>query len=96
MLTQVETEAANLGFHINAKTKGLSFNMQPAPEIKTISGDSLDIVEDFKYLGSYIENAEKDVNIRKGQAWHALNKLHKIWKSQLFSEVKVHLFVAVV
>jgi hypothetical protein len=36
----VETEAANLGLHINAsKTKVLSYNVQPAPEIKTISGD---------------------------------------------------------
>jgi hypothetical protein len=74
ILTQVETEAANLGLHINAsKTKVLSYNVQPAPVIKTISGDSLDIVEYFKYMGSYIANTEKDVNIRKGQAWHALN-----------------------
>lgn len=97
LLRQVETESAKLGLRINAKkTKVMSYNIQPAPEINTLKGDTLEIVEDFRYLGSHIVSTEKDINIRKGQAWRALNRLTKIWKSELPTTSKVKLFVAAV
>ena len=47
----------------------------------------------FCYLGSWIATSSKDINIRKAQAWTAINKLSKIWKApQLSRELKIHVF----
>ena len=40
-------------------------------------------VLDFKYLVSWIADNKKDMEVRIGLAWKALNKLDKIWKSKL-------------
>ena len=53
-------------------------------------------VEDFKDLGSYIASTERDVNIRLGKAWDALNELDKIWKSNLPDNLKRNFFQAAV
>ena len=60
--------------------------------IKGINGDVLDDVDSFKYLGSWLASSATDMNIRIGQAWSALNKLDKIWKSSLKREMKIKLF----
>ena len=53
-------------------------------------------MQDFKYLGAWIDITWQDVKVRKGQAWSALNKMDKIWKSTLKRETKIGLFKATV
>jgi len=79
LLTQLEVEAAKVGLHLNGKkTKVMTYN-QPGPvTITTRNGDSLEIVENFKYLGSWMESTEKDFEIRKALAWSSCHKLKKI------------------
>ena len=97
LLTQLEVEAAKVGLHLNGKkTKVMTYN-QPGPvNITTRNGDSLEIVENFKYLGSWMESTEKDFEIRKALAWSSCHKLKKIWNSTLSRRIKVKLFTATV
>ena len=53
-------------------------------------------VEDFTYLGSNVASTEKDIDIRIGKAWGALNKLKQVWKSNLPDNLKRNFFRAVV
>ena len=62
--------------------------------LKTNDGTELEKVEDFKYLGSWVDSTDKDINIRKAQAWHALNKMNCMWNSNMRKEIKVRFFVA--
>ena len=54
------------------------------------------IVEDFKYLGSYVASTAHDIDIRLGKAWGALNETDKIWKSELPENLKRNFFRAIV
>ena len=65
-------------------------------EIRDSNGDLIKAVTDFKYLGSYIAFTEKDVEIRIGKAWGALNQLDTIWKSTLPIKLKRNFFRAAV
>ena len=65
-------------------------------EIASLSGKTLNRVEEFIYLGSNIASTEKDVNIRIGKAWTALTKLTQIWKSNLPDHMKRDFFQATV
>ena len=56
--------------------------------MRSLNGEKIKQVEDFKDLGSYIASTERDVNIRLGKAWDALNELVKIWKSNLPDNLK--------
>ena len=38
---------------------------------------------DFRYLGLWIADSKKDMEVQIGLAWKELNKLDKIWKSKL-------------
>ena len=64
--------------------------------MKSLSGNALKRVDDFKYLGSYIMCSAKDFRTRKGQAWNACNKLEKVWRSNLPNKLKRDLFKTVV
>ena len=57
-----------------------------------LGGNKLKQVDNFKYLGSWIQSSEKDMNIRIGQAWSALNKMMKVWKSNLKNHLKIGFF----
>ena len=37
---------------------------QPISEIKSVNGEKIKNVEDFKYLGSWIDNTQKDIKVR--------------------------------
>ena len=52
----------------------------PAPKL-VIDGEEIAIVDDFKYLGSYVGSTEHDINVRIGLAWTAFAKLKKILRS---------------
>ena len=53
------------------------------------------LVDQFPYLGNKISSTEKDVKIRLGKAWNAIDKLSIIWKSDLSDEIKRNFFQAV-
>ena len=50
--------------------------------------------EDFKYLGSWIDSTERDIKIRKAQAWQALNRMRNIWESRMSRGLKIRFFLA--
>ena len=64
--------------------------------VKSLSGNALKLVDDFKYFGSFIMCSAKDFSSRKGQAWNACNKLEKVWRSNLPNKLKLDLFKTVV
>ena len=97
LLHLVETEAAKVGLHVNVKkTEFMSYNQELPNDITSISGDPIKEVNNFKYLGGWMESTEHDVNVRKALAWSACHKLSKIWKSSLKKSIKVRLFLATV
>ena len=86
-----------MGLALNArKTEVITYNIKDHLHLKTTSGAELRSVEDFKYLGSWVESTEKDLKIRKALAWQALNKMRSIWKSKLSRDTKVRLLRATV
>ena len=89
LLHNIERTAMEIGLNINAeKTEFMGMNQNTSQGMSSLSGDKIKQVEDFKYLGSYVESTEQDVNIRLGKAWGALNELDKIWKSKLPDNLK--------
>jgi hypothetical protein len=77
-LDPLKINASKIGLEINKdKTEQMRFNLPvnsniPAP---TINGESIAVVNVFKYLGSYMSSSEKDVNNRITLAWVAFHKL---------------------
>ena len=102
LLTNVESSAAavNLGIN-NVKTKALQLRKlasesSPEATFKVRLG-SVDNVDDFCYLGSYVRDCEKDLSQRIGQAWAAASKLWKVWKADdLDRPLKRNLFRATI
>ena len=92
LLLRVEIAAESIGLHVNEKkTEYISYN-QYESEIITLTGKQLKCVEDFKYLGSWINTSEKDINTRIGLAWAAAYKMDIIWKSTMNKELKIQFF----
>ena len=97
ILSRLESEAKQVGLHLNAKkTEVMSFNQDAAPAIKSSAGNTLKVVSNFKYLGGWMQRTEKDFSIRKALAWSACHKLKRIWSSSLKRSLKVRLFLATV
>ena len=97
LLHSVEQSALQVGLHLNAaKTEIITNNLNDPYNIKSLSGESIKRVNDFKYLGAYVPNSLHDFNIRKGLAWSAINKLDRIWKSDLNKSLKIRFFRACV
>ena len=97
LLTRVEDAADTVGLHMNvSKTKVLAYNMKNAISLTTKCGSPLDQVQDFQYLGSWVDESEKDFNVRKALAWKACNKMHSLWKSNLSTNLKISFFRAAV
>ena len=60
-----------------------------------LNNKNIEIVEDFKYLGSYVGSTDHDVHTRIGLAWAAYRKLDKIFSSKKTKlDFKVRLFNA--
>lgn len=97
LLLRVERECKKVGLGINAKkTKGLPLNVEDPAPLHTLDGTELEWVEDFKYLGSWVESTEKDIRIRKALAWQALNKMNSIWNSNMSRNLKTRFFIATI
>ena len=97
LLTRVENEAAKIGFHLNdEKTEAVVYNIPTLSPLKTIGGNAIKIVENFKYLGSWLRSSEQDIKVRKALTWDACHKLNRVWNSPLKRNIKVRLFLATV
>ena len=88
--------AARFGLLFNIpKTKYMFYNI-PRPvnsyERVFVNGKALEEVSDFKYLGSYIATTSRDISVRKGQAWKALQSLDAFWKSEMSRKIKTKIF----
>ena len=51
-------------------------------------------MDDFIYLGSWIESIDREMGVRKGKALGALHKLKDIWKSKFSKYLKTRLSIA--
>ena len=71
LLHLVESAAANLGLFVNVdKTKVMTPNIEDqAGDHLSLSGETIENVEDFIYLGSWIDGPERGINVRKRKAW---------------------------
>ena len=59
----------------------------------TANGEPLEFVDDFTYLGSKGNGAQKDIKARLGKARGAFARLQPIWKSNQYSlKTKVRLY----
>jgi Reverse transcriptase (RNA-dependent DNA polymerase) len=97
-LDSVDIMARKVGSKINrAKTEFMMVGNWASPIEFRVSTGSIQLVKDFKYLGSWLLNSTKDFEIRKTLAWKACIRLVKIWKSHSISTaVKMKLFRACV
>ena len=91
LLEHVETAATEVGLHITtSKTEyKLAYNLRQQGNLTTLDNSKLRKVDDFKYLSSWIDQTKKDLEICKGEAWSASNKLTAVWKSNLSRDLKI-------
>ena len=88
----VQENAAMIGLHPNSdKTEFMSFNQVQDTVLKTVNNENIKKVDNFKYLGAYIDGNANDVKIRK--AWKSCNKLNKICKSSPCISLKLRTFL---
>ena len=98
-LDSLKTEAGKVGLEINVqKTEQMRLN-KPANlstvDHLVINDQPFNIVDDFKYLGSYVDSTEHDVQVRIGLAWAAFAKLKSILRSPKPTlNLKIRLFKA--
>ena len=97
ILREVETVCKEVGLYINQNKTELIMENIPDPEpLLTCDGHTIKTTNDFKYLGSWIRDPNKDIKNRKSKAWVACHGLKKVWNSDLKDELKCRLFVATV
>jgi hypothetical protein len=97
VLNNLEQNAGRVGLLCNAKKTELQvFNHNRPIEIIAKNGETLKVVENFKYLGAWTESTEKDISVRKALAWSACHKLREIWKSKLSNKLKIRLFISTI
>ena len=65
-------------------------------KLTSSSGNTIEKVDDFTYLGSWIASSEYDFTIRKAKAWASCHQMKKIWTSNFSRERKIRLFTATV
>ena len=86
LLSLVIKTAKEVGLSINEdKTEYMSYNT-PSPRNDTILSNVKPLKKgnDFKYLGSWVDNSEKDMKGRKAQAWAAIRSTSQT-KNQFLS-----------
>ena len=87
---RVQENAAKIGLQLNSdKTEFMSFNQVQDTVLKTVNNDNIKKVDNFEYLGTWIDDTANDVKVRKTLAWNSCNKLNKIWKSSLCKSLKL-------
>ena len=69
LLSRVESAAESVGLQMNAtKTKFMAYNISDNTTLSTKDGSHLEQVNDFQYLGSWVDESEKDFQIRQALA----------------------------
>ena len=69
LLQRSEIASETIGLHINCKkTEHMMFN-QTDTELKSLGGQLLKQVEAFKYIGSWIADSKREMEVRVGLAW---------------------------
>ena len=56
------------------KTKAIAVNL-PLTVLQTANGMSFEMVDDFKYLGSWVSSTKQDIRVHKAMPWKALNRM---------------------
>jgi hypothetical protein len=82
-LNTMQQNASAVGLEISIE-KTVQIQLNDKSQVKThltIDGKPIAIVDEFKYLGSYIVSTEKDINNRIALAWVAFTKLKTILRS---------------
>ena len=60
-----------------------------------LDGQSIEWVDNFRYLGSMMLSSETDLKVRKCKAWEAFWKMKDTWKSTKISlALKLNIFKA--
>ena len=78
LLHNLEMAAKLIGLHINEKkTQYMIFNHNFL-KLTLINKKCIKLTHDFPYLGSWIYSNEKDVDVRIGKDWVALQKINTI------------------
>ena len=96
-LHRVQENAAKTGLHLNSdKTEFMSFNQVQGIVLKTVNSENIKKVDNFKYIGAWIDDTANDVKVSKALAWKYCNKLNKIWKSSLGKSLKPRTFLTLV
>ena len=93
VLLDVEREASIVGLKINvSKTQHIMVGDWPdhsqEDRVLRVADGTTALVDDFKYLGSWIMDLLKDFLVRKAP-WDAALKMSKIWKSTLSRNLKL-------
>ena len=92
LLHSLEKAASQVGLFCNeGKTEFLTSTGNNYT-LKSLNNVNIKKVDNFKYLGSNINDSEQDFNIRKALAWKACNKLNRIWRSNLPNSLKIKTF----
>ena len=96
LLHNLENAASEIGLYINvSKTKFMTLNVIDG-SITSINGENIEKVDDFQYLGSFVASTSRDVDVRIGKAWSAINNMSQIWESNLSTRIKKSFFRATV
>ena len=101
LLSSLEKVALTVGLKINRpKTEYLlvgDWGDRTKQRGLKIKDGPISLVEDYKYLGSWLLSSRKDFTIRRDLAWKAHKKLFRIWKSKTITRnVKINIFRATV
>ena len=85
--------ASEIGLQINSKnTKIMAFAQTNPVNICTTLNSQITIVDNLKYLGSWMSSSLKDFEFRKALVWKACHKMKKLRKSNLAKTLKIRIF----
>lgn len=90
-LAALERNALSIGLSVNyTKTKFMAVGLCACHKDKLRGRKRfLDKVYDFCYLSSYIRSSAVDFAIRRGQAFAAMNRLWRVWRSKISRDCKI-------
>ena len=93
LLHKVVEAAEKIGLHINeGKMEFISLNEQG--KVLSRKNKPIKQVDDFQYLGSWLNTTQRDVEGHISKAWAAYKRMNIIWKSNLDRKIKHHFFRA--
>ena len=77
LLERVESAARNIGLHANeGKTKYIRYTLLQG-DIWAMNVTALEEVDNFLYLGAWVDDTEKDIEVRIAKGWSVLKRMEK-------------------